>query len=326
MPIQLEERLVSKLAQPTDTWCTFMSLVDLTNEHRIRTAAFDYLRAVVDHDGVATWKQLKSFEFEGESVFLVGSGNGIFKPRQLEMPISILTARPRSSSEAPYEDEVSDDDFLLYRYRGTDPQQWENARLRQLMQAGLPLIYLHGIDQGLYLASAALIVDDDPDGLTFMAVLADLDTASAGTDFAALSDRERGYQVRLAKQRVHQSSFRRRVLKAYKSSCALCRLRHPELLDAAHIIRDADGGQPVVPNGLALCKIHHAAYDTNIIGIRPDLVAQIRVDILAERDGPMLAHGLQDFHGVKLWTPRGLHTSPDESALEQRYAEFQAAS
>jgi putative restriction endonuclease len=25
----------------------------------------------------------------------------------------------------------------------------------------------------------------------------------------------------------------------------------------------------MVPNGLALCKVHHAAFDLNIIGVRP---------------------------------------------------------
>jgi hypothetical protein len=35
-----------------------------------------------------------------------------------------------------------------------------------------------------------------------------------------------------------------------------------ELLDAAHILPDGHPkGEPVVPNGLALCKLHHAAFD-----------------------------------------------------------------
>jgi hypothetical protein len=59
------------------------------------------------------------------------------------------------------------------------------------VQEGLPLVYLHGIDVGRYLASAAMLVDDDPAGLTFMAVLADLDTARSGTDIGDLNDRER---------------------------------------------------------------------------------------------------------------------------------------
>ena len=237
-----------------------------------------------------------------------------------------MTAPPKDGREPPYEDEVSSDEFLLYRYRGTDPQQWENVRLRRLMQEGLPLVYLHGVDVGRYLASAAMIVDDDPSGLTFMAVLADLQTARSGIEISELNDRERAYQIRLARHRLHQASFRERVLKAYRRSCALCRLRHPELLDAAHILRDGHGGRPIVPNGLALCKIHHAAYDTNIIGIRPDLIAEVRPDVLKERDGPMLAHGLQDFHQARIWTPKATGSTPDSSALEERYAEFRAAS
>ena len=60
--------------------------------------------------------------------------------------------------------------------------------------------------------------------------------------------------------RLHQPVFRAQVLQAY-GACIICRLKHVDLLDAARILSDADGGQPVVTNGLAMCKIHHAAYD-----------------------------------------------------------------
>jgi len=46
-------------------------------------------------------------------------------------------------------------------------------------------------------------------------------------------------------------------------------------------------------NGLALCKLHHAAFDANIIGVTPDLEVTVRLDVLQEIDGPMLQHGLQ---------------------------------
>ena len=49
------------------------------------------------------------------------------------------------------------------------------------------------------------------------------------------------------------------------------RLRHQELLEAAHIVADRDPeGEPKVRNGLALCKLHHAAFDCHIIGVNPD--------------------------------------------------------
>ena len=42
----------------------------------------------------------------------------------------------------------------------------------------------------------------------------------------------------------------------------------PRLLDAAHIVMDADEqlGQPVVSNGPPLTKVHHAAFDAHLIG------------------------------------------------------------
>src|SRR5881628_2946437 len=62
----------------------------------------------------------------------------------------------------------------------------------------------------------------------------------------------RSYVTRLGKQRMHQQEFRQRVLRAYREQCAICRLRHEELLDAAHILQDGHPrGEPVAPNGLA---------------------------------------------------------------------------
>jgi hypothetical protein len=52
-------------------------------------------------------------------------------------------------------------------------------------------------------------------------------------------------------------------------------------------------GEPVIPNGLALCTLHHAAFDAYIIGVTPDLEVTVRLDVLQEIDGPMLQHGLQ---------------------------------
>jgi putative restriction endonuclease len=82
----------------------------------------------------------------------------------------------------------------------------------------------------------------------------------------------------------------------------------------------------VVPNGLALCKIHHAAFDGNILGIRPDLVVELRRDILEEEDGPMLRHGLQELHGrALLVVPRARELKPDPARLEARYQVFRQA-
>jgi putative restriction endonuclease len=75
-------------------------------------------------------------------------------------------------------------------------------------------------------------------------------------------------------------------------------------------------------NGLSLCKIHHAAYDRHIIGVRPDYVVDVRPDILDEVDGPMLRHGLQEIQGWRLELPRRRVEHPDQALLAERYADF----
>lgn len=74
-----------------------------------------------------------------------------------------------------------------------------------------------------------------------------------------------------------------------------------------------------------MCKIHHAAYDRNIIGIRPDAVVEVRTDILHEIDGPMLKYGIQQMHGERLALPRTRAARPDPERLEARYEEFKSA-
>jgi putative restriction endonuclease len=88
-------------------------------------------------------------------------------------------------------------------------------------------------------------------------------------------------------QRLHQASFREAVIAAYDGRCALSGLPEPLLLDAAHIVSDNDEkfGQPVVPNGLPLSKIHHAAFDSHLIGIDPDYRLHVSDRLMSQRDG-----------------------------------------
>jgi putative restriction endonuclease len=75
-----------------------------------------------------------------------------------------------------------------------------------------------------------------------------------------------------------------------------------------------------------MCKIHHAAFDRWILGIRPDHVVEIRQDLLDEIDGPMLKYGLQGRHGQPLMKlPRARAERPDVELLEITYAKFRAA-
>jgi putative restriction endonuclease len=47
-------------------------------------------------------------------------------------------------------------------------------------------------------------------------------------------------------------------------------------------------GQPIVSNGLALTKIHHAAFDAHLIGVDPDFCIHVSDRLLEIHDGPFL--------------------------------------
>ena len=72
---------------------------------------------------------------------------------------------------------------------------------------------------------------------------------------------------------VRDPGFRRKVLRAYYRRCAVCgfdvRVEDQLLgLEAAHIMWHAAGGPDCVPNGLALCSLHHKALDAGAIGLQ----------------------------------------------------------
>jgi putative restriction endonuclease len=138
---------------------------------------------------------------------------------------------------------------------------------------------------------------------------------------------EREYAVRAIKQRLHQPEFRGRIMLAYNGSCTVCSLQHGKLLDAAHIIGDdKPHGVPLVINGLSMCKIHHAAYDANLLGVSPDYTVRINQDLMDEIDGPMLRHGLQEMDGRAINLPKRQADRPSKDRLAERFDEFNAAS
>ena len=300
-------------------------------DQRVRLAAFEWLRHEIDtHGEVLPWSLLaRGFDIEGERVPVL-SQQGIFKPRLIpEVPLSI-----RTSVSGPYDDRTdSEEGLMLYRYRGTDPQHRDNRGLRLAMQRRTPLIYFYGIARGKYLAAfPVFVVADDPETLTFTVAVDDPGSQpndlSAGIDVPAVPAGEvesrRVYVTATFRKRLHEQSFRERVLQAYRKQCALCRLRHEELLDAAHIVPDSEEGPAEVRNGLALCKLHHAAFDRHFIGIRPDLMVEVRRDVMKERDGPMLRHGLQGIHLKPIVGPRARQHRPAAELLQKRYELFRS--
>ncbi len=296
-----------------------------TADASIRREVFDWLTEQRQEHGEALPRRmLEEFVLDDRRVPLLGP-QGIWKPAACELPLSIATV-----SNGPYADSYDEQTATLrYAYRGNDPAHRDNVGLRRAMLERVPLVYFLAVEPGSYVAQyPAFVTQDDPASLSFTIQFDDLSVALAGSPTGErVADDEgaarRAYVTRTVRQRLHQVVFRERVIRAYQQRCALCSLRHLELLDAAHITPDSDPqGEPVVSNGVALCKLHHAAFDRLFFAIRPDFIVEVRPSILTEHDGPMLLVGLQQIHGTRIALPKRRADRPDGSRLERRYAEF----
>jgi len=292
------------------------------SEAAARMAVFDWCRDLSLRCGevIPRAELQKGVPFAAATggVIRVMGPQGIFTPKDFQFPLSITT-----SPDSPYNDAFSPGGYLRYKYRGTNPNHPDNVGLRRASARHLPLIYFHGVLPGRYLASWPVFIHgEDPTALEFTVAVDDrlANTEQPTEDLEAALRRR--YTTTLVRRRIHQQAFRARVVVAYRNQCAMCRLRHEELLDAAHIVPDREEGEPMVSNGLALCKLHHAAFDNFLVSVTPDFGIQVRASILEEEDGPVLEHGLKKLQGVAIHLPRRTGEWPDPDALAQHHERF----
>jgi putative restriction endonuclease len=313
--------------------------MDDERDIELRRAALEHVRELQRRfDDLVPVDALRAgVQFHGRRVSYGSFYNGIFRPREMSGPaaLSLVTAAPKAGRAAPYEDAL-DEATGRFTYRFRDPQGSSAASARQaesdnraLVAAhalSVPVIYFRGIAPGQYAVVAPAFVMSVDRSRRLVELEAGLPVADT-TDAGLVSDSDvRRYATREAVYRLHQHRFRAAVLRAYSTRCAVCRLKEATLLQAAHIIDDRDpGGVATIVNGIALCAIHHLAYDRNLLGIDPRGVVHIARGLLDEHDGPMLRTGLQGFHGAAILQPRRADERPDPERLELRFTRFTTA-
>lgn len=294
----------------------------------LRAEAMKWLAAWTN-DGLDSISRetLGDFRFRGEKVRLIDQTKGIWKPRFLPATLSIVTGYRPPGVERPYEDAEGSDGLMRYKRqkpgRGADAT---NQGLRNAREMQAPLIWFWTLAPGvLKPIYPVFIIDEEPELDQFVVATDGLQyVGDMGSEIEEIS---KGYALRETRQRIHQPVFRGLVMQAYETRCAVCALGHSSLLDAAHVVPDSeDAGIAAVRNALALCKIHHAAYDAQIMGISPNYRVEIRDDILAEIDGPMLEHGLKGVHGNELMiVPNARASKPDRDLLAHQFDRFKSA-
>jgi len=295
----------------------------------MRLAAFEHVRRLSEtHDHLTAADLNPGFQFQGERIPLVNPQRGIFKPQQMRFLLSIKTVFPKPGGKVWYDDQrhvhrqiFDGDEAVDYAFMGQDPAAPDNRWLREAFENRIPIVYFLGIAPGRYQAIIPAFIAD------WSAAALKARVAFGAPDQAVLvppeTTPERRYALRAVKQRLHQASFREAVITAYSGRCALSGLPEPLLLDAAHIIADKDErlGQPVVPNGIPLSKIHHAAFDAHLIGIDPNYRLHVSDRLLHQNDGPML-EALKTLNGRSLHLPKREKDSPDRDRLAHRFERF----
>jgi len=287
------------------------------NHSLVRLLIFEWLDQQLVGKPWLSWDELvKGFEGPFGRIRLI-TMRGIWNPRQLDHTLSIT-----STLSGPYADSWLSQETFEYSYQGQSGLAGDNTKLRLAMKDRIPMIYFQQISVGKYLPIYPVyVIGDNTEKRTFTVSVER--TADFTPVESLFSENIRDYKEQITRRRLHQPRFRAEVILAYSTACAICRLKHIELLDAAHIIPDSEpNGLARVPNGMALCKIHHAAYDSNVMGITPDFQVQVRRDIMLENDGPMLKNGIQAMHGTLISTPKSTQLKPDRDALAWRFERF----
>jgi putative restriction endonuclease len=287
---------------------------------QLRQRIMQDLTHLYEKNGCVTREELSNYAIDGKPLRLVDQSRGIWNPKFLNSTLSII-----SDPDSHYKDHHRDDGLIEYAYQKGNIGG-VNTKMRIAMENRDPLILLTKIATSVFVPTMPVyIVGDDPVENRFL-IAVDEAMVALADNAGSVSPLQKKYAEAIVKRRLHQPEFRGRVMRAYNTQCAICLLKHGELLDAAHIMPDShELGVPAVSNGLALCKIHHTAYDQNFVGISPDYKVHVNSELLAEKDGPMLKHGIQEMNGRKIVIPKKLSEKPNLEALDFRFRLFENA-
>ncbi|WP_038097399.1 HNH endonuclease [Thioalkalivibrio sp. HK1] len=294
----------------------------------IRRAAFRHVRHNVDRDGCIEEIELRrGFDFGGQRMTIVHPQMGIHKPARMRFLLSIKTVFPRPGGRVWYDDQqdirkrvFESEESLDYAFMSRDPKRAQNRHLRAAMENEIRIIYFLGVAPGRYqVLMPSYITAWDADGF------------KAGISFG-LPDQEilpapnlsqRRYALSLYKRRLHDTWFKMAVSQAYDHRCAISRLRDAKLVEVARIlpIRTDRIAHFEVRDGLLLSRMHHAAFEEDLIGIDADYRLHLSERLSGYDHAPML-DSLVGLQGTKISLPERMQDRPHRDRLAMRFERF----
>lgn len=106
---------------------------------------------------------------------------------------------------------------------------------------------------------------------------------------------KRKFAVRSTKRALRALDFGRRVLSAYGNKCAMCGIQL-RLIDSAHILPVAhEDSTDQTSNGVALCALHHRAYDRGFVAFDHLFKVGINEKMLLNLDAEDRTGGIKGF-------------------------------
>lgn len=127
-----------------------------------------------------------------------------------------------------------------------------------------------------------------------LSLLNSLDSIS-DSQIATVTNKERRVVLGQIARKYRAYDFRRRVLGAYEHRCAACGIQL-KLIDAAHILPVADpASTDETANGVALCKLHHAAMDQGLISFDEKYRIEISESEIERLAAANLSGGIKEF-------------------------------
>lgn len=270
----------------------------------------------------------QGFDYIGEKVSLESQAVGIFKPRQMERCVlSIKTTMPRKGRENIYNDHQKGDGYYHYSLQQGDVYGGNNKYLWASKESKSPFIYFHAIAPAIYKALwPCFVYDIFPEEGEALIVVGEPECNDGEGLYDTPDDFKTKYLVRESKVRLHQASFREAVLSVYGGKCAVSGLSVSRLIEAAHVIPDSEVGElQRVTNGIALSRVHHKAYDSNLIGIDPDYKLHVSDKLLAIDNDDFLQVAIKSFNGTFIALPHKKDCWPDKESIEWRFEGFKEA-
>jgi putative restriction endonuclease len=203
--------------------------------------------------------------------------------------------------------EVPDESSYAMKTGGSSPTRTELIAKQALAGFSEPAYQLLRADAGLRTEIARELLEGN-----FPESLHDEILDAVGLELGSRTQRD-----------SRDPNFRAAVLEAYSRACAVCGFdghltSGPFGLDAAHVKWRVAGGPDEVSNGIAMCVLHHRAFDRGAFTIRTDLRLSVSADLTG---GDSIRALFLDLHGVPMRAPHAQKHHPQPEFLGWHFDE-----